>query len=78
MLKCRDVAHEASDYVDQNMSKWHRFWFNLHLMICANCRVFVRHVRATRDFIALRGRPAASDAEVQTVMQTIRKSDSQP
>lgn len=76
MLKCRDVAHEASDYIDHNQTRWHRFWFNVHLFICSNCRRFVRHVRTTRDFISKRDAVPASEQEVQKVMAAIERSNS--
>ncbi|AUM12707.1 zf-HC2 domain-containing protein [Ketobacter alkanivorans] len=76
MLNCRDVAHEASDYIDHNQTGWRRFWFNVHLFICKNCRVFVRHVNTTKEFIRKRGGMPASEQEVKGVMEAVRKADS--
>jgi hypothetical protein len=73
MLKCRDVAHEASDYIDHNLTGWQRFWFNVHLFMCANCRKFVNHVHITRDFIRNRGVNSASKDEVQRVMKAVEQ-----
>ena len=74
MLKCRDVAHQASDYIDNNMRGWELFRFRLHLFICFYCRRFVRHVRITRDFVRSRPMPKASSAEIETVMKAVQKT----
>lgn len=75
MLTCRDVAHEASDFIDHHQSWWHRVHFYLHLFICYRCRRLIRHVRLTRDFIRSRGRANASQEEVGAIMDTIRHCD---
>ena len=77
MLNCRDVAHEASDYIDHNLSWWRRLMFHLHLFICVKCRKFVSHVHITRDFLRKRGSLQASDADVQKVMTNIDKDNPQ-
>ena len=74
MLKCKQVAHEASDYVDHNLSGWQRFWMTIHLFICHNCRRFVRHLRITRDFGQRRPPPEAGDEDIAKVMEKIKSS----
>jgi len=75
MLNCRDVAHEASDYIDHNQSWWRRLMFRLHLFICHNCRVFVAHIQVTREFIRKRGSTNASTEEIEKVMATVDRSE---
>ncbi|MAR90123.1 MAG: anti-sigma factor [Pseudomonadota bacterium] len=70
MLKCKDIAHEASDYVEHHQHWWRRLLFRLHLFLCANCRRFVRHLRLTRQFIRRRGAPA-SPQEVEQVLSQV-------
>ncbi len=74
MLNCRDVAHEASDYIDHNLSWWRRLLFRLHLFICSKCRRFVSHVHITREFIRKRGHLKTSEQDVQKVMSSVEKS----
>lgn len=51
MLNCKQVATLASDYLDNNTPiKWQ---IRLHLMMCANCRRFVRHLKVTKKISAL-------------------------
>ena len=48
MLSCKQVATVASQYLDKDVStplKWQIRW---HLMMCANCRRFMRHLRITQ------------------------------
>ena len=51
MLKCRDVAHHASDYLDANGSGAFGWQMRMHLLLCANCRRFVRHLDITRKTV---------------------------
>jgi len=52
MLSCKQVATVASDYLDNNYLdnntslKWQ---IRLHLLMCANCRRFVRHLKITQQ-----------------------------
>jgi hypothetical protein len=52
MLKCKDVAHLASDYLDKNIDGTLTLRIRLHLILCANCRRFVRHLRITNTVAA--------------------------
>jgi hypothetical protein len=45
MLKCRDIAERASDYIDGHLSLNQRLAVLLHLLICGHCRAFVRQLR---------------------------------
>lgn len=50
MLNCKQVATIASDYLDNSTQlKWQ---MRLHLLMCANCRRFVRHLKITRQISA--------------------------
>lgn len=55
MLNCKQVATIASDYLDNNYPdnnttlKWQ---IRLHLLMCANCRRFVRHLKITQQVSA--------------------------
>ena len=73
MLKCRDVAHQTSDYIDNTMSGWARLRFRFHLLICFYCRRFVNHVRITRDFVRRRPQPEADPSEIERVMKVIQE-----
>jgi len=63
MLSCKQVATIASDYLDNSTPlKWQ---MRLHLLMCANCRRFVRHLKITRQVSAqMTISKANTDAEV--------------
>ncbi|MGV8836723.1 zf-HC2 domain-containing protein [Cellvibrio sp.] len=61
MLSCKQVATIASDYLDNSTPlKWQ---IRLHLLMCANCRRFVRHLKITRQVSA----QMATDKPVEDV-----------
>lgn len=49
MLSCKQVATQASDYLDQEAGGTLRWQMHLHLMMCSRCRRFLRHLRITRQ-----------------------------
>lgn len=69
MLKCRDVAHNASDYLDKSMPWPRRLAVLLHLFICRHCRRFVRHLRIVRRFSYLRGGQRAEPDDVARIVE---------
>ncbi|PUA29934.1 MAG: hypothetical protein B0W54_05185 [Cellvibrio sp. 79] len=48
MLSCKQVASLASQYLDKDTSTPLNWQIRLHLLMCANCRRFVRHLKITR------------------------------
>lgn len=53
MLSCKDVAQQASDYIDQQYSWRQRMAFRLHLFICGNCRRYISQLRSSIDSLKL-------------------------
>ncbi len=75
MLKCRDVAREASDYLDKTQP-WPRrlvLWF--HLLICVHCRRFLRHLHITRRLGQLRGAATTQPEDVIRIVTHACKHD---
>lgn len=48
MLSCKQVAALASQYLDKDTNAPLNWQIRLHLLMCANCRRFVRHLKITR------------------------------
>lgn len=48
MLSCKQVASLASQYLDKDTNAPLNWQIRLHLLMCANCRRFVRHLNITR------------------------------
>jgi hypothetical protein len=78
MLNCKQVATLASDYLDNNTSL--RWQIRLHLLMCANCRRFIRHLRITREVGARMAinEPGADAEAVWNKVQTRIKKEAQP
>jgi len=47
LLTCQEVAILASDYLDKQIDGKLSLKIRLHLMMCANCRRFVKHLKLT-------------------------------
>lgn len=48
MLNCKQVAQRASDYLDRESGTMLTWQMRIHLMMCANCRRFIRHLRIAK------------------------------
>jgi uncharacterized peroxidase-related enzyme len=61
MLTCREVAEQASEYLDRELSWSRRLGVRLHLMMCRHCRAFLANLATS---IALTRRAADQSIEV--------------
>lgn len=48
MLSCKQVATLASQYLDKETNISLTWKIRMHLMMCANCRRFIRHLTITQ------------------------------
>lgn len=53
MLSCKEVAQQASDYIDQQYNWRQRMAFRLHLFICGNCRRYISQLRSSIESLKL-------------------------
>lgn len=74
MLKCQEVAHEATNYIEksQTQSRHISMWF--HLLICHNCRRFVKHLILVRDFSRRKSYITTNKEKTEMIMKTIKES----
>ena len=59
MPTCREVAEQATEYLEKAMPRRERLGVWAHLRICPNCRAYLRQLMRT---IALTRRAGAADA----------------
>ncbi|WP_017133453.1 anti-sigma factor family protein, partial [Pseudomonas agarici] len=45
MLTCKEQVARSSDYLDDQLSFRERLMVRHHLMVCPNCRRFIRQMR---------------------------------
>jgi hypothetical protein len=50
MLKCSDIAQQGSDYLERRQTWRQRMAVGLHLLLCGNCRDFIRHLRTSLTY----------------------------
>lgn len=67
MMTCREASRLVSESHDRPLRLGERFGMRLHLLICAACARFERHLRFLR-------RAGAHDAETRHAPGTVRLS----
>lgn len=73
MLKCREVSHKASLYLEGELPWRERVAMRVHLLMCNDCRRFLRQLSGLIRAIPLMHRQA-SPAEVENVLAHVSKS----
>ena len=72
MLTCKQQVARSSDYLDGQLSIRERLLVRHHLMFCANCRRFIKHMRLMSVTLKKLPEPLPSDLE-QTVERMMRE-----
>ena len=76
MLKCKDISHQASDYLEHNLGFSQRMGFAMHLLICGNCREFVAHLRKAIQTFNRQPTSKLSPQETDKIVdQTLNRAD---
>ena len=52
MLSCKEITTLASEGIDKEMPFFRRMQFNMHLLICKNCRQFIEQMETTINTIS--------------------------
>jgi hypothetical protein len=71
MLKCRDIVHQASDYVDGHMTLRQRLAVGIHLLLCGKCRAFIRHLRTSLAYYRQLQNKELDAAEVRAIVERV-------
>ena len=72
MLSCKQVAQVASNYLDGETDtklNWQMRW---HLLMCANCRRFIRHLRITKQ---IAGEIKNDDVNAEEILEKIKAKE---
>lgn len=72
MLKCKQVAYLASEYLDKNTSGKLTLNIRMHLMLCANCRRFMKHLRITNKLTKSLAN-TSEDIHAEDILRRIRE-----
>ena len=81
MLKCKDIANQSSEFIEEKLSTREKVSYYLHLSMCGNCRRFIKQFRLMiTQSKSLQSEPLAdekAEAIIQQVKHQCRKNDSQ-
>lgn len=75
MLRCKDVAEVASDYVNRDLSLVKRLQVWWHLKMCAVCARYVQQIRHAVAVLRRVGRdaPAPSEDAARSLFRSAQK-----
>ncbi len=77
MLSCKEIAQQASNYIDQQYSWRQRLAFRLHLFICGNCRRYISQLRSSIESLKLlKRRPQPILTEHQKALARLLREES--
>jgi predicted anti-sigma-YlaC factor YlaD len=74
MLNCKQVATQASDYLDNHVDGKLRWKIRMHLLMCSHCRRFIRHLRITRDVAGEATRRDDESVEAEIILKKIKNN----
>ena len=77
MLTCKDIAKQASDYVDGHLSARQRLAFAFHLLLCGQCREFLRQLRLALRFYRKLPRAELDAAQAAVIVDKVISSTRQ-
>ncbi|MDB6141709.1 MAG: transrane anti-sigma factor [Pseudomonas sp.] len=63
MLTCKQQVAQSSDYLDGRLSFRQQIWMRHHLLICPNCRRFLRQMRLMQATLRLMPEPPVVDLD---------------
>jgi len=72
MFECKDIAEEASNYLDGDLPLGKRIGLFFHLVICSCCRAYLKQIRQTiRAVAAVRPREQ-NQIDTQALAEQLR------
>ena len=71
MLKCSEISHLASDYLDNHLDWKTSLSVRMHIFICVHCRRFVRHLRSSIRIVQGMARESATDDEIKYIVNAL-------
>jgi hypothetical protein len=69
MLTCKEQVAKSSDYVDNVLGLRERLGVRYHLMLCPNCRRYIRQLRLA--IATLKILPEEPPANLDTVVESL-------
>lgn len=74
MLMCRDLAKQASDYVDGELGVSRRLSIRMHLLMCRHCRNFVTRLGQSAMLIQAHSHARTDPAFISQVNAEVERA----
>ena len=72
MFECKDVAEEASNYLDGGLPLGKRVGLFLHLVYCSCCRRYLQQLRQTISTVAVLRPQEQHQTDTQALAEKLR------
>lgn len=73
MFQCKDIAEEASNYLDGDLPLGKRIGLFMHLVICSCCRNYLQQIRETINTIAVIKPKEKDSTDTQALAQKLHE-----
>ncbi len=74
MLTCKDVCDNATNYLEGPATFADRMALRVHLLMCKQCRRFIRNFSLTIGVAGKMEQEAPSDDEIDALMEKLAKA----
>jgi len=71
MIQCKDLAEEASDYLDGDLPLRKRIGLFFHLLICSCCRHYLQQFRSTIRAVKVLKPKEKDNVDTQSLAQKL-------
>ena len=68
MLSCRDVADDASDYVDGDLALWRQLEIRIHIFLCRDCARYLHQLKLSLNGLRALGNENLFSGEQRTAV----------
>ncbi|RDX36620.1 zf-HC2 domain-containing protein [Kangiella sp. HD9-110m-PIT-SAG07] len=65
MLSCKHTIDQGTDYLDKELGFWRKVEMKMHLMICVNCRRYMKQLKQTIMMLSKGQFKKPSDQQVE-------------
>lgn len=73
MFECKDIAEEASNYLDGDLPLGKRIGLFLHLVICSCCREYMQQIKQTISTVATIRPQEQTHTDTQALAEKLRE-----
>lgn len=75
MLKCKDIAEQSSEFIDDRLSVTQKLRVYFHLLICAHCRCFIQQFKRLISHSKGLQQTHITDEEAEAILQHVKQEN---